>query len=263
MSSWERAKQAARNLEPGAQWRRQLAEALYLTGEAAMVGVFTCPPGQYLSASAATVPERLASMTQGTFLDELLPQIERSGMGAQLSKRVGRQAYAPLTPEVDEARPQLVSKVRKQVLQPAGAGGLVNVFLFDARDQVVGWISMGTRRASAEALRTFGPELSEVARLASKTIGAALDLATACGAAQREPPRATLADLSQREREIAQLVARGFSDLNIAEQLGISEHTVGVHLRRVYRKLEVHSRVEMLLYCGAWALDQKPAAESP
>ncbi|HEY3445354.1 MAG TPA: LuxR C-terminal-related transcriptional regulator [Myxococcales bacterium] len=261
MSAWERARNAARNLDSGVLWRQRLAEAIYLTGEAAVVGVFTCPPGQYLSACAATVPEHFAPTTRSAFLDELLPRIEKGGVGAQLSKDVGRQAYAPLTPAEEELRPQLASKVRTDVLQPAGAGGLLNVFLFDAKEQVVGWISVGTRLASAEALRVVGPELSEVARLASQTISAALDLASACGASLLEPPKVSLADLSQREREIAQLVARGFSDLNIAEQLGISEHTVGVHLRRVYTKLKVHSRVELLLYCGAWALCPTRAPE--
>jgi DNA-binding CsgD family transcriptional regulator len=37
----------------------------------------------------------------------------------------------------------------------------------------------------------------------------------------------------------------GFSDLNIAAQLDISEGTVGWHLNRIYKKLKVHSRVEL------------------
>lgn len=51
--------------------------------------------------------------------------------------------------------------------------------------------------------------------------------------------------LTARELEIAGLVANGFSDLNVAKALAIDEATVGSHLRSVYRKLGVHSRVEL------------------
>lgn len=54
-----------------------------------------------------------------------------------------------------------------------------------------------------------------------------------------------LDELSPREREIAALVVRGMSDLNIAAQLAIKEVTVGSHLNRIYKKLGVHSRVEL------------------
>lgn len=51
--------------------------------------------------------------------------------------------------------------------------------------------------------------------------------------------------MTRREREVATLAAQGLSDLNIGQTLGISETTVGSHLTRVFRKLEVHSRVEL------------------
>lgn len=51
--------------------------------------------------------------------------------------------------------------------------------------------------------------------------------------------------LTARELEIAGLVANGLSDLNVAKTLGIDEATVGSHLRKVYRKLGVHTRVEL------------------
>jgi DNA-binding CsgD family transcriptional regulator len=35
------------------------------------------------------------------------------------------------------------------------------------------------------------------------------------------------------------------SDLNIAAHLSLKEVTVGSHLRRIYRRLGVHSRVEL------------------
>ena len=51
--------------------------------------------------------------------------------------------------------------------------------------------------------------------------------------------------MSARETEVAVLAADGFSVVAIAHQLAIAESTVSSHLKRVYRKLGVCSRVEL------------------
>jgi DNA-binding NarL/FixJ family response regulator len=50
--------------------------------------------------------------------------------------------------------------------------------------------------------------------------------------------------LSARETEILQLLAKGMSFNEIGEILGISPHTVTAHIKKIYRKLAVHSRGE-------------------
>jgi len=50
--------------------------------------------------------------------------------------------------------------------------------------------------------------------------------------------------LSERETEILRLVAQGFSFEAVGEVLGISPHTVVTHVKKIYRKLAVHSRGE-------------------
>ncbi|MDH3685511.1 MAG: response regulator transcription factor [Myxococcales bacterium] len=57
-------------------------------------------------------------------------------------------------------------------------------------------------------------------------------------------PAAAAPSLSEREREILDLVVRGFTFAEIAGFLEISAHTVNTYVRRVYRKLEVRSRSE-------------------
>lgn len=52
--------------------------------------------------------------------------------------------------------------------------------------------------------------------------------------------------LSPREREIVRLVARGFPNKTIAETLEISPWTVNTYLRRIFAKLDVTSRSEMV-----------------
>ena len=52
------------------------------------------------------------------------------------------------------------------------------------------------------------------------------------------------AELSQREREVLELLARGFLYKEIAEQLKISVQTVNTYIRRIYEKLHVRSRAQ-------------------
>ena len=52
-----------------------------------------------------------------------------------------------------------------------------------------------------------------------------------------------LASLSGREREIAELVARGHTNREIAAQLFLSEKTIESHLSKVFAKLGVSGRV--------------------
>jgi len=52
------------------------------------------------------------------------------------------------------------------------------------------------------------------------------------------------ARLTQREREILQLVAQGDSNAQLARTLWVTEQTVKFHLSNIYRKLEVANRTE-------------------
>jgi len=57
-------------------------------------------------------------------------------------------------------------------------------------------------------------------------------------------PHSTETNLSDREREILKLVAKGFNFAEIGKLVGISPHTVTSHVKKIYRKLAVHSRGE-------------------
>jgi two-component system response regulator DctR len=62
---------------------------------------------------------------------------------------------------------------------------------------------------------------------------------------EREGLVARLAELTERERDVMQLVARGLPNKLIADQLAISVRTVEVHRSRVFDKMEVKSAVEL------------------
>jgi two-component system response regulator DesR len=50
--------------------------------------------------------------------------------------------------------------------------------------------------------------------------------------------------LSEREREVLDLIAAGSTNREIAEQLFLSPHTVKEHTSTVYRKLQARNRAE-------------------
>ncbi len=53
--------------------------------------------------------------------------------------------------------------------------------------------------------------------------------------------------LSRREQEVLELVSRGFSYAEIAETKNLSVHTIQTHIKSLYGKLEVHSKMEAVL----------------
>ena len=54
------------------------------------------------------------------------------------------------------------------------------------------------------------------------------------------------ANLSPREREVLQLLAKGYVNKEVAQRLFIAPATVGSHIKSLYRKLAVNSRVQMI-----------------
>ncbi|MFI6697536.1 LuxR C-terminal-related transcriptional regulator [Streptomyces sp. NPDC050509] len=51
--------------------------------------------------------------------------------------------------------------------------------------------------------------------------------------------------LTSTEAKVARLVAQGLTNRQVASELFISRHTVGFHLRQIYRKLDIQSTVDL------------------
>jgi DNA-binding NarL/FixJ family response regulator len=60
--------------------------------------------------------------------------------------------------------------------------------------------------------------------------------------------------LSKRQKQLIVMLDRGLSNREIADELGISEHTVKVHLWRLFRRLGVKSRTQTIHYARVHGL---------
>ncbi len=66
----------------------------------------------------------------------------------------------------------------------------------------------------------------------------------------RPVSEAVLEKLTARETEVLRLLARGYTDKEVAADLTISPATVDAHVRKIYRKLNINSRVQLRRLLG-------------
>jgi DNA-binding NarL/FixJ family response regulator len=73
-------------------------------------------------------------------------------------------------------------------------------------------------------------------------------------APSQENPLDAITPFSGRESDVLKLVAQGYVNKEIARKLGISGHTVGGHIKSLYKKLSVHTRVQAVRIAQARGL---------
>lgn len=107
-------------------------------------------------------------------------------------------------------------------------------------------------RALEELLVACLDSVAGIAR-ANGQFTRAVRLQDAANLLRDERPSATDSTLSDREWEVAMLVARGLSNRQIAAQLIVSERTVDTHVSHILRKLSLVSRAQI----AAWAVQHR------
>ena len=132
----------------------------------------------------------------------------------------------------------------------------------DDPEDVIRVIRAGARGYVTKTIS--GPELADAVRrvaggdavFSPRLAGFVLDAfagAPAAPATQAEDDEAGLDQLTDREREVLQLIARGYMYKEVAHRLGISAKTVEAHVSAVLRKLQLSSRHEL----SRWALERR------
>lgn len=110
-------------------------------------------------------------------------------------------------------------------------------------------------RAGARGYLVKGASQDEIVR--AVTAVAAGEAIFGPGVARRvlryfaEPPRAptetAFPELTRREREVLDLIARGLPNAAIADRLGLSAKTIGNHTSTIFAKLQVAGRAEAII----------------
>jgi ATP/maltotriose-dependent transcriptional regulator MalT len=124
------------------------------------------------------------------------------------------------------------------------------------------WLANGKRRidrAAAQEAWAEGQRMSP-----EQVIATALDVVAADAGASSRPSGITVETqlLTAREREVVVLLAQGFSNRRIAEQLVIAESTAALHVKNILAKLGFASRAQI----AAWAVGHNlagPPARQP
>jgi DNA-binding NarL/FixJ family response regulator len=102
------------------------------------------------------------------------------------------------------------------------------------------WATLGS---CAEAITLYEQAIARFAKLGDSA-GETMAKANLAGLIPRS------STLSDRETQVADLVAAGLTNREIAEQLFISERTVHSHLSHIFTKLDVTSRTQLAVWAG-------------
>ena len=165
---------------------------------------------QALRVTAATRPDVL-------LLDLYMPGLDGHGVLTTLPDSPHQPAVVVLTSATDD----------EHLVRAVHAGATSYLLKTAAAEDVISAV-----RAAATGDTKISPDL--VTRLTR--------------ALRRPPPPDPLAPLSPREREVLDLLARGQSNRQVADELIISELTVKSHVSSILTKLDLQDRVQAAIF---------------
>jgi DNA-binding NarL/FixJ family response regulator len=172
-------------------------------------------------------------------------------------------AAASIAPEIaviDLDLPDMEGADLLRALRAAGyAGHLIVVSERADGSAVLGAMRVGVDAylVKPDGLRRIGEAIRRV-REGERVVDPALEQAAVLElgrfARQARESSAVVATLTPREREVLELLAEGLTMQQIGRRLTISPRTVETHVAKLYRKLEVRSRVQAIAKAASLGL---------
>jgi DNA-binding NarL/FixJ family response regulator len=152
-------------------------------------------------------------------------------------------------------------EVLRQVAADPTATQFLALSVSDAAEDVIAVIRAGARGYVTKTIS--GPDLADAVRrvhdgdavFSPRLAGFVLDAFAGAVPARATARDAELDQLTPREREVLQHIARGYMYKEIAQRLGISAKTVEAHVSAVLRKLQLSSRHELSRWAAARRID--------
>jgi len=190
---------------------------------------------------------------------ELGDSVEVVGEAADVDQAV--TVIAATRPDVVLLDVHLPGGNGAEVIRRVVAAGVDTRFLAlsvsDAAEDVIGVIRAGARGYVTKSIT--GPELADAIRrvadgdavFSSRLAGFVLDAFS--GSSDVPVVDEELDLLTQREREVLRLIARGYAYKEVGKELFISVKTVETHVSAVLRKLQLSNRHEL----ARWASDRR------
>jgi DNA-binding CsgD family transcriptional regulator len=207
-------------------------------------------------AAARRWAEEAVSNTTGLYLSRALTTRARVAIARGEPEQAERDAHDALARAVDMQARTGVADILECLADLAGDGGSAReaTRLFGAASAIrqrIGEVRFKIYDAGYEAsVAALRDALGEMDFESAWAEGGALSTDEAIGYAQRghgqrKRPTSGWASLTPTERDVVRLVSEGLANNDIATRLFVSPRTVQSHLRHVYAKLGLSSRVQL------------------
>jgi DNA-binding NarL/FixJ family response regulator len=196
-------------------------------------------------------------------------RLVREGISALLSQRPGLKVVADMsgddTAALRRAKPQVILldrglghgdslRVAEEVKKELPESKIILMDLLPAHEEIMEFVNVGVagfimKDATLDDLVNTIQAVAQGAHVLPPPITTTLFAQIAKDAIVRGKPDALDAvRMTQREREVIDLIAEGLSNKEIATRLEIATDTVKSHVRNVMEKLTLHTRLQIAAY---------------
>lgn len=196
------------------------------------------------------------------------PEIEIVGEAATGREAVERaRRLAPDVVLMDVRMPDLDGiAATRELASAAPATRVLILTTFEQDDYIFGGLRAG---ASGFLLKRTRPEelLAAVHTIAAgdSLLSPSVTRRVIDRMAQQPTPeladQAKLDELTPREREVLELIARGLSNREIAAALAVEESTIRTHVKRILMKLDLRDRVQAVMFAYETGVNRPAAAD--